>query len=258
MTALPAHPAAGLFAREVGQGAPVLVLHGAYSSGTEMAGFLTATLRENRLLLPDLPGHGGSPGDGVDSCTDVVDRLDAYVEAALGSEPFAVIGHSYGAHIARALAARRPHQVNRLALICPLVPDDEPAEPPTVVTDDGSADSLPDDLAKEFRDYFVVRTAATLARFTDAVVPALGPHDAEAIDRQLEHPDLDTNDTGADRPTLILTGRRDAWVGYRQHRTLVAAYPRATSIIVADAGHALPHERPSLVAAALVDWIAQN
>lgn len=55
----------------------------------------------------------------------------------------------------------------------------------------------------------------------------------------------------------MLTARHDAWVGYRQHEDLLAAYPRATSIVVADAGHALLHERPELVAAALRDWLAR-
>lgn len=246
-----------LSVREVGTGPPVLALHGAFSSGAEVAGFLPAMLPAHRLLIPDLPGHADSPSDGVASAADVVDRLDALVEASIGTEPFAVVGQSYGGHLARGVAARRGAQVRALALICPLVPDDHHPEPHVVVADDGAAATLDADLGSAFTGYFVVRTAWTLARFREAVVPALGPHETEAIGRQLEHAELELEDAGADRPTLVLTGRHDAWVGFRQHTRLLDAYPRATSIVVADAGHALPHERPELVAAALQDWLGR-
>lgn len=243
--------------RDLGAGPPVLALHGAYSAGAEIAGFLAPMLPGNRLLIPDLPGHGDSRADGVASVGAVVDRLEEHLEATIGTEPVAVVGHSFGAHVARGLAARRPGQVRGLALICPLVPRDQHPEPAVVVADDGAAAGLEPDLAAAFVGYVVVRTATTLARFRDAVVPALGPHDEAAIGEIMKHGELDLTDAGADRPTLILTARHDAWVGYRQHVGLLAAYPRATSIVVADAGHALPHERPELVGVALRDWLAR-
>ena len=85
----------------------------------------------------------------------------------------------------------------------------------------------------------------------------IGAVDEAAIGEIMKHGELHLTDAGADRPTLILTARHDAWVGYRQHAALLDAYPRATSIVVADAGHALPHERPELVGAALRDWLAR-
>ena len=45
-----------------------------------------------------------------------------------------------------------------------------------------------------------------------------------------------------DRPVLVLVGRHDSFVGYRQYQGLLAAYPAATAMVLADAGHALPHE----------------
>ena len=63
---------------------PVLVSHGDY-----------------RRLYPDPPGMGASPAhESVQSSADVVDLLDELIRAEIGNDPFLVIGHSYGGHVA--------------------------------------------------------------------------------------------------------------------------------------------------------------
>jgi pimeloyl-ACP methyl ester carboxylesterase len=58
-----------------------------------------------------------------------------------------------------------------------------------------------------------------------------------------------------DGPAAILVGRDDALVGWRAQRSLIDQHPRGTFSIVADAGHALLHERPELVMTVLDDWL---
>lgn len=237
-----------------GSGFPVLALHGAYSASAEIRGFLRPMLDGCRIVYPDLPGMGSSTAVGIDSAADAVTALAELVAEVVGEEPFAVIGHSFGAHLARGLTARLPEQVTGLALLCPMVSSDQHLEPGGVVVDDGVAATLPADLAQAYTGYFVVHTAATLARFHESVAPVLGHWDDDAVARLMENDALDPP-SGYSRPVLVMTARHDAWVGYRQHAGLLEAYPRATSMVVADAGHALPHERPDLVGAALRDWM---
>jgi pimeloyl-ACP methyl ester carboxylesterase len=52
-----------------------------------------------------------------------------------------------------------------------------------------------------------------------------------------------------------MSGRHDHWVGWERQERLGDRYTRATVVTVADAGHALPHERPDLVASLLGDWL---
>lgn len=255
MTAVRTSSGATLAYADVGSGPPVLALHGAYSAHQEIRGFLDPVLAHCRRVYPDLPGMGSSTATGIESATAALDALDELVTAALGDEPFTLVGHSFGAHLARGLADRRPEQVRGLALLCPMVSTDQHAEPAVVVADDGSAASLPADLAGAYRGYFVVRTAATLARFHESVAPVLGHWDEQAVDRLMTDDTLDLT-TPYTNPVLVMTARHDAWVGYRQHTGLLAAYPHATSVVVADAGHALPHERPEALEAALRLWHA--
>lgn len=240
---------------DIGSGPPVLALHGAYSARQEIRGFLDPMLPDCRRIYPDLPGMGESTADGVGSAQETVSAVAELAEQVIGEEPYVVVGHSYGALVARGLAAHNPGRVRGMALICPLVPEAHHPEPSVVVESDGAAASLPADLVDGYTGYFVVQTTATLARFRDAVAPVLGRYDAEAVDRQMAHTTVDVG-SGYPHPVLVMTGRHDAWVGYRQHAGLLDAYPRATSIVVADAGHALPHEKPEVVSAAIASLLA--
>jgi len=56
-------------------------------------------------------------------------------------------------------------------------------------------------------------------------------------------------------PTLIAAGRRDSVAGYTDAVELLERYPRAMLAVVEDAGHALMHERPELLAVLLGDWL---
>jgi pimeloyl-ACP methyl ester carboxylesterase len=98
---------------EGGDGPPLLLLHGfggAAWNFTELAQLLTG----RRLVIPDLPGHGGSrplPAPSMAAFADVV--------AGLLDEPAGVLGHSMGGTVALRLADRHPELVRGLVLAAP-------------------------------------------------------------------------------------------------------------------------------------------
>ena len=250
---------------DVGDGPCVLAIHGAYSTHHELASALEPLLAPQdryRRIYPDIPGMGMSPPHhSIQSSNDVIDVLDQFIDAQIGPNPFVVIGHSYGAHLARGLAARRPLQVAGMALICPLIPGATNPEPHAVVQSDiDAAAQLDPSILEEYVGYFVVQTSETMQRFNEGVVPSIGQFDSDAVERIMSqwtlHPDPD--ETEFDTPTLILTGRHDSWVGYRDQANLVDRYPRASYMVLADTGHALLHERPDLLSALLDDWLTSS
>lgn len=241
-----------------GAGPPALVLHGAYSTRDEVLPVFGRILaaRGRRGVYPDLPGMGESTGSGARTSDDVLDALDAVITAEIGDAPFVVIGHSFGAHLARGVAARHPEQVRGLALVSPYVDDFEPA-PERIVEDDGGLDELDEDVRGDYLGYFVVRTARTREVFERVVRPSLGRYDGEAVDRIMTASMLAPDPDGVpfDGPVAILLGRDDGFIGWKSQMRLGDAYSRATLVLVDGAGHALLHERPALLRATIDDWL---
>lgn len=243
-----------------GSGPPILALHGAYSTHHEIRSVLEPVVgQSHRCLYPDLPAMGGSPAHpSISTSAAVVALLDELVDAEIGDAPFLLVGHSYGGHLARGLAARRAGQVAGLALICPLLPGTEGSEPHRVVPADADPETLVSrELVDEFIGYFVLQTPETAARFRDAVVPALGRFDAAAVASMMAawQLDPDPDETEHAAPTLIVAGRHDAFVGHRRQFSLLDSYPAASYVVVGDAGHAVAHEHPDLIGRLLSDWL---
>ncbi|MDP9695937.1 UNVERIFIED_ORG: pimeloyl-ACP methyl ester carboxylesterase [Arthrobacter globiformis] len=247
---------------ERGNGVPILVLHGAGVDHREMVGAMEpifSELAECRRVYPDLPGMGHTPAGALDSADDVLDLLLTFVDGVIGDGQFRLMGHSAGAYYARAIAGRRPEQVTGLALICPLGENARnlPAHQVLHASVDPGETLGPAD-ERVFRDYFVVQTQATLERYKEYVLPALGLGDEAGLERIGQHwlfsagPEGGTPYSG---PVLIVTGRQDSVVGYAAQWDLLELYPRATFAVLDGAGHALPHEQPGLTRALITEWL---
>ena len=254
---------------EHGSGIPVLALHGSYSAHQEIEGFLEPLFTNRpgfRRIYLDLPGMGDTPAPSrIRSSNDVLDLVLGFVDTLIGDEDFLVVGHSAGGYLARGITHRRPQQVAGLALICPLMSDaasdaESDEHGPVEVAEDLGVGLTPEQDA-EFRGYFVIQTPTTARRFLDAVAPVLGRFDAEGLERIAGSWELDPSpETGPpyDKPTIILTGRRDAFVGYRSQWRLMDHYWRASFATIEPAGHALPHEQPQILDALLGAWLDET
>jgi pimeloyl-ACP methyl ester carboxylesterase len=101
-----------------GDGPPLVLVHGSFSDHrSNWAGVRPLLARRFTLVAVARRGRGdtqATTGHGVD---DEADDLAAVI-AAVG-EPVALLGHSYGAQVALAAAARLPRQVSRLVLYEP-------------------------------------------------------------------------------------------------------------------------------------------
>lgn len=100
-----------------GSGPPLILVHGlggAASNWTELA---PALLERHRLLVLDLPGHGGSTAlPGVSGLEPFADRVGVVAERE-GMFPAPVVGHSLGGMIVLRLALRRPEDVQAMVLV---------------------------------------------------------------------------------------------------------------------------------------------
>jgi pimeloyl-ACP methyl ester carboxylesterase len=108
--------AGGLRYLVAGEGKSLVLVHGLGGAASNWLALAPLLLPGRRLVVPELPGHGGSerlpgkPGLGefADSLALVVER------AGVGAASF--VGHSFGGAVALRLAIRRPDLVSELVL----------------------------------------------------------------------------------------------------------------------------------------------
>ncbi|MGH3435719.1 MAG: alpha/beta fold hydrolase [Sciscionella sp.] len=242
---------------EHGAGMPLVALHGSGVDHREIEAAVEAVVPSTgyRRIYPDLPGMGRSTTGSL-SCNDDVVALLADLIDHVVDGPALLLGHSYGAYLARGLAAQRPDVILGLALLCPITERSRRVPKHKVVRHDPAAyDELEPAQRAGFDEYFVVRTPATARRYRDHVVPGTTLVDEDALRRIFSGWRVDVESPTFTSPTLIMAGRRDSVVGCADAIDLFASYPHSTLTVIEDAGHALMHERPELVAASLSDWL---
>ena len=115
-------PIGKMFARTGGNGPPLLLLHGYPQTHVMWHRVAPAMAQRFTLVIPDLPGYGGSaspPGDADHAPYDKrsMARLMVAVMHALGHERFFLAGHDRGGRVAYRLALDHPSRVTRLATL---------------------------------------------------------------------------------------------------------------------------------------------
>jgi pimeloyl-ACP methyl ester carboxylesterase len=245
-----------------GEGRTLLLVHGFAVDHRILTPLDGAAARAGwRRLYADLPGMGRSAGVPAASTDDVLDALEQVVDAEIGTEPFAVLGASYGGLLARCLAARRPGQVAGVGLLCPVVGEVRDLPPRHVArADPALLAALDPEDAEAFAEVAVVQSPATWALFRDHVLPGLRAADQAALARiraryaPSRTPEADAPFAG---PTLLVAGRHDHVVGYRDALRLLADHPRATVAVLDDAGHNAHLERPDVAGALVTEWLGR-
>jgi pimeloyl-ACP methyl ester carboxylesterase len=181
--------ASGLTLRgeEVGEGPPILLLHGLTATRRYVVhGSRLLPRRGYRVISYDARGHGESdppPGGAGYSYAELATDVGPVIGRAAGERRVVLAGHSMGAHTAVAFALREPEQLAALVVIGPVYPgflDEE------VV---GGWDRLADGLERDGVDGFLQelerqgidpRWRDTVVRFTRARMEAHRHLDAVA------------------------------------------------------------------------------
>ena len=114
---------------DVGEGEPLLVIHGIFGGRDQGLESFDGLLSDRRVLAPSRFGylgssmpHGATPGLQADALVELLD--------ALGIERIDVIGYSAGSASALQLALRHPTRVRALIVMCGDWPGPTAAAPP--------------------------------------------------------------------------------------------------------------------------------
>jgi pimeloyl-ACP methyl ester carboxylesterase len=136
------------------------------------------------------------------------------------------------------------------------------------IIEDSNALKLLSEADREEVGEILVQTTSYIKSITEkvraAVAPASELADAAFLSPIRENPkryrlsfDPDASDVLCKGPSLIITGRHDASVGYRDAWRLVGKLPRSTYVVLDRAEHGLPIDQHDLFAALVRDWLAR-
>jgi esterase len=106
--------------REMGQGDPVLLLHGLLGAGNNFGVLARALSPYYRVICPDLRNHGDSPQASAMSYVDMAEDVLALLDT-LNFTRVALLGHSMGGKAAMVMARLNPDRVARL-LVADIAP----------------------------------------------------------------------------------------------------------------------------------------
>ncbi len=106
-------PTVDLKVEVVGDGPPVVVLHGLFGAGRNWITVARALAAEYRFHLVDLRNHGGSPHTETMTYLDMVADVRRLLET-LALDEFTLVGHSMGGKAAMTLALNDARGLRRL------------------------------------------------------------------------------------------------------------------------------------------------
>jgi pimeloyl-ACP methyl ester carboxylesterase len=248
----------------LGHGKPLITVSGAPGDHRIILSWLEPLFNARpgwQRLYFDLPGTGLSRGAAEITGSDqMLDVVCDFIDAVLPGQSFALLGLSYGGYLARGVVYRKPVLVDGLCLLVPWLSDhvDQtlPA-PATFVENPALLAQLPPDEAERFAGLTVLQMPELLEWYRDVVVPARQGADWTVLDQVVANYQF-TFDVAAQRfekPVLVLTGRQDTHVGYRDGWDILQCYPRATFAVLDRAGHALGMEQGQLFHALVNEWL---
>ena len=231
----------------VGAGPPVVLLHGATSTGQfDFAAQLPVYRKAFRVHVPDARGHGRTrwdAGRGFDVGW-LVDDLEAFADAA-GLGTFHLVGFSLGAMTALHFAARSPERVRTLVVVGITTQREPRASVARRTMDPDRIDRDDPDWAERLEaTHGPVQGAGAWRRLLPAIArdvasqPLLSPRELRSISA----------------PALVACGDRDPFVPVDHAWGLARQLPDARLLVAPDCGHEVMRTRPAVFNAALADF----
>lgn len=251
-----------LAATELGQGPPVVLLHGLFGQRGNFGAVQKRLAERFRVIALDLRNHGTSPHAASMTYPEMAADVLASL-AAMGALPAALVGHSMGGKVAMAAAQADPAAVLRLCVV----------------------DIAPRSYAPGFAPYAAAMAAIPLApgmtrgaadRALAATVPDAGVRAFLLQNLRLDGPapswrlnlavvaaslEMISAWTPPEAPpypgpALFLAGERSDYIRPGDHAAITRRFPAARIARVPGAGHWVHAEAPEAFLAALAPFLA--
>lgn len=256
--------------KDQGHGPPLLLIHGLGASSFSFRHNLLPLGGKFRVLAPDLPAHGFSPGplNGDYRLEALTRGLRDFLDR-LGLRQVAVAGNSLGGSLALMLARDYPERVSALILLGPAValtrvpwlfyPLRLPGLGEVAAALLGSwTIRLALGLAYHRRELITPEVVAGYARPFQGLARRLA---FRRFCLQLKippRPEIGAMLQKISKPAVLIWGQEDRILPVRQAAWVQDRLPRAQTFVLRDVGHAPQEEAPDAVNEIIIDFLTRS
>ncbi|ANN59893.1 alpha/beta hydrolase [Mesorhizobium loti NZP2037] len=238
---------------EISGAEPALVLVHGFTDTSRSFSLLAPHLAGRRLIMPDLRGHGDSPAGKGFGITDFADDIAALIRHLHLDQPV-VVGHSLGAMVAFALAARHRELIAGMVVMAGTLKPDFASDHPLVAGVQALRDPISPtdpfyDWWHDCRPGVPQPFLAGLAKDASAMPAARW----RAILEEICRADLTSAAQGVRTPTLIIAGGCDPLFGETHQQALSRCLAGARLLRAEACGHNPHWEDPAFVARAIIE-----
>ena len=248
-----------------GEGRPILMLHGWPVDHHFMMRMFEPIYQDldgwKRIYL-DLPGMGKTSGaEWIKTHDDMLEVVLDFIDHVIMDNNFYIVGESYGAYLARGILQKKSASINGLMMTVPAIYANRARwtlpEHKIIYENLEFYEELKTKNLEEFIVYVTDQNDQCLENLRSVAIPSILMADHEFlndIDFNNEFTfEIDELDPKFSKPTLIIVGRQDAVVGYRDAWHVMENYPRATFAVLDYAGHAIGFGERDTIFMALVN-----
>lgn len=257
-----------VYYEEYGEGKPVIMLHGYYPDHRLMSGCMEPVLFKRqgyRRIYIDLPGMGRTKGESwIDSSDKMLWVVLEFIDKVIPDENFLIAGESYGGYLARGVLYHMADRVDGLFLLCPVtVAKHSERKLPThkpIAVDNELISSLSKEDAEEFESMAVVQSKEIWERYDNEIFSGVRIADAPFLEKLRNEKfsfsfNVDALKEKFEKPVLLLMGRQDSSVGYKDAWGILDNFTRGTFAVLDRAGHNLQLEQVEVFNTLVNEWI---
>ena len=260
-----------IYYRSIGQGKPVILLHGFGEDGTVWERQVTALQNNYRLIIPDLPGSGKSllvANANIETYAVIIKELvnielSPAIQNGGDLANVSLIGHSMGGYIALAFAEKYPQYLNSLGLFHSSAFADADEKKATrkkaieFILENGALTFLKTSIPGLFNETFAVENESVISsliskatNFTDAAL-------VQYYEAMIARPDRILVLKNFTKPVLFIIGEHDKAVPLQS--SLEQCYLPAISHvhILENAAHMGMYEQTEKANMALINFLSE-
>ncbi|MBD8488366.1 alpha/beta fold hydrolase [Echinicola sp. CAU 1574] len=239
--------------KKVGQGQPLIILHGLFGSADNWLSIAKELENDYTMYLVDQRNHGDSPKSDDWDYKAMVDDLATFMSSQ-GLEAAHIMGHSMGGKTAMNFALKYPNKVKKL-IIADIAPRYYPPHHQSILAGLNAIDmdtlksrKEADDILAEHIDEIGVRQFLMKSLGRDENRKFVWKVNLPVITEKIDNVGEALHGANSfNGPTLFMRGANSDYIQENDKEDLEKYFPEYKLVTIKNAGHWLHAEQPSAV-----------